>query len=643
MNLNAQVRNLLSGVILVFAALGLLGLLAACGEDEADVAADPTPTTAAAVPGAVAPEAEAEATATPTPASDITGGHAATPTPTPQGEMPAYGGVINFISCCSGSLPRGIDPYSLAASGGDPNNYSYMIQVYLPFDPSEGVVYESDLAVEWTQRDDGAWVFKLREGVTWHDGEMFNADDVVATVNRFLDEGNDVSSTVNQMRAVFSSVEKVDDYTVILHTFGSPNAVSFAYLPGYFMAMVPEHLVTGPDPTSEDASERWLFMDRENTGLAIGTGPFMMTYLDSEVEMVLERNPNYFLFDEHGQRLPYLDAFQRANVPDGTRRMARFAAGTQDYSIGRGAGLHPDRAMELCSATRDKECYWQEFPHGYFNTITNHISTEQFQDDRINAASRYAQNMDEIADLAYGGRQGYMVMDRGRFPDSAITAEEQAELMPWSVAERRDEFVQLAKDLLTEAGYPKGFEMPLPYFSGNLCSGSFLDQYTRQVDALVEIGIRGFLECREGVVGTDEIRAGRFSINAPGGSTRQIDPADGLIKFHLKDSGIMSGQTWKYPGLDEMDAMYRAANRATDYTLRMEGFRNIERYIADPKWTVYPNMHTTVTVAIHGCVRNYHPGGTWSSHGWAHKRTWLEPNSKCRNADSPYLESKGYD
>ena len=67
-----------------------------------------------------------------------------------------------------------------------------------------------------------------------------------------------------------------------------------------------------------------------------------------------------------------------------------------------------------------------------------------------------------------------------------------------------------------------------------------------------------------------------------------------------------------------------------------------ERFIADPKWTVYPNMYTVVDVAIHGCVRNFHPGGTWDSHGWAHIRTWLEPDSKCRESNSPYLEAKGY-
>jgi len=632
MNLRVEARSLSSIVLLVFAALGLLGLLAACGGDEAKPTA--TPTTAAG-PAAVA----AEATPTPTQASDIAAGVRATPTPTPLGERPMYGGVINFIGCCSGFVPRGQDPYDFAAPANlNAINYSSLISLVFPYDPSKGVVYEGHLAKEWTPRDDGTWLLKLREGVTWHDGEAFTADDVVATFKRFIDPEVEVGSRTTEFKLVFTDAEKVDDYTVIVHTGGTPNTLAFTFLSYADLPIVPSHLISG-DLTSDDWKKRWLFMDQE-TG-RVGTGPFKESFWDPETEWISERYENYFLFDEHGQRLPYLDAFHMVSTPDGTRRLARFASGAADYTIGRGAGLHPDRAKELCEGTRDKECYIMEFPHGYFNTITNPGSTEQFKDARVNAASRYAQDMDEIANLAYGGRQGYMVMDRGRFPDSALTKEEQHELIPWSVPERRDEFVQKAKDLLAEAGYPDGFKMPLPYFSGGLCSGSFLDQYSRQVDALVNVGIQGFLECREGVVVADELKAGRFSINAPGSDTRVINPADGLIKFHLLDSSMVSGP-WRYEGQQEVDDMFRVAQRELDFNKRMTMYLDIERFIADPKWTVYPNMHTVVYVSIHGCVRNFHPGGTWRSHGWSHWRTWLEPDSECIKSNSAYLESQGY-
>jgi len=624
-----RLRSGVMAALLVLASLSLLSLVAACGED----AADPAP---AKSPAAVA----AEATATPTPSSDIAAGVRATPTPTPLGERPAYGGVINFARK---SNPRNLDPHGLSGSNYNYLTYNSLVQQYFPYDPSKGVEYEAGLAAEWNQLDNGDWVLKLREGVTWHDGQAFTADDVVATVMRIIDDEAEITVRVAIMRQVWTGVTKVDDYNVILHTGGTPNATAYAFLSGHHFVQVPAHRVIGPDPTSDDVTQRWIIMgDGDDSENAVGTGPFKTTHYDPEVEWVVERYENYFQFDGFGQRLPYLNAYVLHAVPDGTRRLARFASGTVDYTIGTGAGLHPDKARDMCQATRDTACHVLEFPHGYFNTITNSESTEAFKDPKVNAASRYAQNMDEIANLAYGGRQGYMVMDRGRFPATALTVEEQYELIPWSVPERRAEYMQEARDLMVEAGYPAGFDLPLPYFSGGLCSGSFLDQYTRQVDALVEIGIRGVLECREGVIITDELRAGRFSINAPGGSTNLIDPADGLVKFHLLDSDMVRGP-WRYEGQQEVDDMFRVAQKTVDDTARNEMFRDIERYIADPKWTVYPNMHTVVHAAVHGCVRNYHPGGTWDSHKWAHTRTWVVPGSKCASASSAYLESMGHD
>jgi peptide/nickel transport system substrate-binding protein len=625
-------RGPASIVLLVFAALGLLGLLAACGED----AADPTPTTA---PGA----AVDEATPTPIP-SDIAAGIQATATPTPAGEKPVYGGVLNY----PGGTPRGLDVWHAAAGGGLYTGamlyHSSPIQQYYPYDPSVGVKFEAGLAVEWNVQDDGSWLLKLREGVTWHDGEAFNADDMVATFERMLDEDVLIFQKYVPMRNVFSAITKVDDYTVVIHTGGKTNATALAYLSSFLLPISPEHLITGPDPMSDDVEKRWTWVGPETTGtLTVGTGPFRMVHWEPDVEIVAERFENYFLFDEFGQRLPYLDAWVSTSVPDATRKLGRFTAGVEDYTLGRGAGFHPDKAVELCKGTRDEKCFTMEFPHGYFMMINNPKSTEAFKDARINKASRYAGNMDEIAILAYGGRQGYMIMDRGRFPDSTINVDEQYELLPWTIPARRDEFVQTAKDLLAEAGYPDGIELPFPIFSGGLCSGSFLDQYSRMVDAYTEVGLRGFLECREGVIANDELQAGRFSMNGPGNSINLVNPADGIIKYHLLDSWMVGGGPWRYDGQEEIDAMYRAAVTTADYTMRMAQYRDIERWMADPEWTVYPTMYTTVSMAVHGCVRNFHPGGSWNSHKFAHIRTWIEPGSDCTDANSPYLESKGYD
>ena len=602
-----RMRLMLASVLMAL----LIGLLAACGSDEAT----PTPGSAQAAP-------------TPTISSNVSDIAGTGGTTTETGEAPEYGGILTFARRRGTASP---DPYSPA--GGAFTGWivtNSMVQQKFPFDPSVGVEIEPNLAREYSQTGDGSkWVFKLRQGVTWHDGELFNADDIIATYQRALDPDVLILPRATSIRGVFKGVRKIDDYTVELDT-GVPNSAAFAWIINHYITMLPEHMITG-DPTSDDATKRWKFFGHQEgeTGtLLVGTGPFTMKSNDPEVEMILERNPNYWKRDKDGNQLPYLDGVHYPTIADGTRSLANFASGRSSFSMGTGAGMHPDKANELCKSTRDKECYTIGWPHGYFAWLENPSSTPQFEDPRIVSAVRYSMNMDEIFKLAYGGRQGYMWMDRGRFPDTAISVKEQYELLPWSDPARRREFFTAGKDLMTEAGFPKGFDLPFPIFSDNLCRGSFLDQYSRMVDAIFLLGVRGILECREGIVHKDEVKSGRWSIDGPGDSIYLIDPGYSLYTAALLDSAIIGDAPWRYAGQEEMDAIYRTAVVTVDETARNEMFKEIERYMANPELTNFPAGYSTVTMSVHGCVKNFRPGGTWDSGNWSFEAAWLE--KECR-------------
>ena len=116
------------------------------------------------------------------------------------------------------------------------------------------------LAESWEVSDDGrTWTFHLREGVTWHDGEPFTADDVVFSADVFHRELNPSARAVLQH---IESIEAVDDHTVeftLAEPFG-PFLISFEA--GTF-TMVPRHLYEGTD-----------FRNNEANNHPIGTGPF---------------------------------------------------------------------------------------------------------------------------------------------------------------------------------------------------------------------------------------------------------------------------------------------------------------------------------------------------------------------------------
>ncbi|KZR98004.1 Oligopeptide-binding oppA-like protein, partial [Daphnia magna] len=101
----------------------------------------------------------------------------------------------------------------------------------------EGLVYrnhklevEPALATEWKQTDPTTWRFKLRQGVKFHDGTPFTADDVIFSVKR----NNHAQSDLATYSSTIAEVKKIDDLTVDIVTNG-PDPVLLQNLPAVFI------------------------------------------------------------------------------------------------------------------------------------------------------------------------------------------------------------------------------------------------------------------------------------------------------------------------------------------------------------------------------------------------------------------------
>lgn len=173
---------------------------------------------------------------------------------------------------------------------------------------NENLEFEPNLAKEWTINDDYTEItLTLEEGVTWHDGEPFTAEDVVFTYKAIASPGYVEAGGVRTDYVVrllgyeafnsgetdeFEGVVAEDDHTVTFK-FAEPNVT---VLKDVSFPIIPEHIF-GDVPVAEIPSHPATL----NAGEVIGTGPFQFTEMLEREQYVLSKNADYW------QGEPYLD------------------------------------------------------------------------------------------------------------------------------------------------------------------------------------------------------------------------------------------------------------------------------------------------------------------------------------------------
>lgn len=142
------------------------------------------------------------------------------------------------------------------------------------------------LAVSWRiTADPTVWEFKLRQGVKFHNGDPFNADDVVFSLERAKQPTSDMKGLLTSVE----SVTRVDDYTVHIKTKG-PNPLLPNYLTNLFI-MDKEWCEANNTITVQDYKSK---KDNFAVRNANGTGPYMLVSREQDVRTVLKRNDAYW-------------------------------------------------------------------------------------------------------------------------------------------------------------------------------------------------------------------------------------------------------------------------------------------------------------------------------------------------------------
>lgn len=203
------------------------------------------------------------------------------------------------------SEPSSIDPHFHNLG---PNNAVARVMFDRLIMPDDKQRLQPGLAVSWKPIDDTTWEFKLRQGVKFHDGSPFTADDVVFTFQRAPDVEGSPSSFGTYLKG--KQITRIDDYTVHIKTERPyplmPNDMST------FSIVSRKH---GEGATTADY----------NSGkAAIGTGAYKFVEYVPGDRIVLERNENYW-----GDKAEWTKVTLKA-IKSGPSRVAALLAGDVD-------------------------------------------------------------------------------------------------------------------------------------------------------------------------------------------------------------------------------------------------------------------------------------------------------------------------
>ena len=340
------------------------------------------------------------------------------------------------LTMASASPVTSIDPHYHNLG---PNN-AMMMQVFDRLVERDGRArpYPS-LAVSWRALSDRVWEFKLREGVTWHDGRPFTADDVVFSFARVPNVPNSPGGFQGFLRAI-ERVEVVDPHTIRLHT-KAPHPLMPLDLAS--VSIVARHAAEGA--STEDF----------NTGrAAIGTGPYRLTSYRLGDRTELERNPAYFGGAEPWARVDY-----RIITNDGARTAALFAGDVdviEQVPTSDLARLRRDNRVTVTSIPSLRTVYMvpDYGRDGGDAQVTdnagNPLPSNPFRDVRVRRALSMAINRQGLADQVMEGAG----TPTGQWlPEGAFGFNAQVRPRAYDP--------EGAKRLLAEAGYPEGFRLLL--------------------------------------------------------------------------------------------------------------------------------------------------------------------------------------
>lgn len=424
-----------------------------------------------------------------------------------------------------------LDPYSF----GDTFTLATLNHVY------EGLVRYNDkleiepaLAESWTVADDGVtWRFKLRQGVTFHDGSPFTADDVLASLARVSHETSPLKGNL----PAYKSSAKVDDHTVDI-VVNTTYPLLLNDLTNIFI-FDKEWLVANHAELPTDAAKG---IEGYPTNHANGTGPFMVESRQPDAKTVFVVNPKWWDKPRHN-----LTRIEFTPISSAATRVAALLSGEVDF-----LNVAPLQDLPRLEASPDVKVLQATELRSLFFAFnlkdklveSNVTDKNPFKDKNVRQAVYQALNMDQIQKRTMRG----LSRNTGALVAPAIPgyAPEQDERLPFDADK--------AKALLSEAGYPDGFSFRLLCMNDGLVNEEEICQAASSMWS--RVGLKPVLNIGPSSVQRPKRSAGEFDVVIFGWANEPMIDAYSILVQVLHSpsgtAGVFNFGGWGDPRIDAL-------------------------------------------------------------------------------------------
>lgn len=346
-----------------------------------------------------------------------------------------------------------MDPYAHNETATN-SILSNIFDPLVSFDKDNNV--HPNLAVSWTNPEPTVWMMKLREGVKFHNGNKFSAEDVVFSFDRVLHWDK---SGFKGKESMIASVEKVDEYTVKLVTH-KPYPILLRKLT-YVNILDKE--------TLEGKTDEWIGMN------AIGTGPYKLTSWSKGDHIKMSANKDYWQGEAKFEEVIFRPLTNNAtrvaailsNEVDIIDRVPVVDVNRVKSNDKLNFFVQPGLRLIYLQMDQDRD----NSPY-----IKSHDGKNPFKDVRVRKALYYGINEDAIVKYIMKS----FAKPAGQLSPEAVFGNDPS-------IKRVSYDPVKAKALLAEAGYPDGFEVVLDSPNNRYINDSQIAQAV--ASSLAKIGI----------------------------------------------------------------------------------------------------------------------------------------------------------